>query len=141
MIPRVNLITLGVKDVKASRRFYERLGFTAAKASVETTVFMMAGGVVLSLYGHDDHARDAGLQAGTLPAYRGMSLALNVGNEADVDASLDDAVKAGGKLVKAAHRAHWGGYLGHFADPDGHLWEVAHNPFFPMDERGLLALP
>ena len=141
MIPRVNLITLGVKNVKASRRFYELLGFTAAKASVESTVFMMAGGVVLTLYGHDDLAHDAGFQPDRPTAYRGMSLSLNVGSEAEVDSSLDDAVKAGAKVTKPGHRAPWGGYICYFTDPDGHLWEVAHNPFFAMDERGFLALP
>jgi predicted lactoylglutathione lyase len=141
MIPRVNLITLGVKDVKASRRFYEKLGFKAAKASVESTVFMMAGGVVISLFGHDDLARDAEVEATPPSRFRGVTLAQNVRSEQEVDAVLADAVKAGARLVKPAKRAEWGGYTAYFADPDGHLWEIAYNPFFDMDERGLLALP
>ncbi|CAN5514935.1 VOC family protein [soil metagenome] len=141
MAPRLTLVTLGVKNVKASRQFYEKLGFKAAKASVESTVFMMAGGVVISLFGHDDLARDAEIEAEPPPRFRGVSLAQNVRSDQEVDAALAAALKAGARLVKPAKRAEWGGYTAYFADPDGHLWEIAHNPFFEMDERGLLALP
>ena len=98
-------------------------------------VFFQLGGIGLSLYGRQALADDAQVP-NTPPGFSGVTLAWNGRSEAEVDAALAEAVKAGGRLVKAAQKVFWGGYSGYFADPDGHLWEVAHNPFFPLDASG-----
>ena len=141
MEARLSLVTLGVADVARATAFYTRLGFERAAASNEHVTFMKAGGVVLSLFGRRALAEDVGLPAGApgadAPAgFAGVTLAHNVRSEAEVDAVLAEAVAAGGRLVKPGQKVFWGGYSGYFTDPDGHLWEVAHNPFFPLDDRG-----
>ncbi len=140
MQPRVSLITLGVTDVARSRRFYETLGFVASSASNADVTFFDAGGVVLGLFGRKALADDAQI-ADSAPGFSGISIAHNCRSEAEVDAVIAEAVAAGGHLVKAAHKVFWGGYSGYFADPDGYLWEVAHNPFFPFDDAGRVVLP
>jgi uncharacterized glyoxalase superfamily protein PhnB len=102
--------------------------------------FFEAGGVVLGLFGRAALAEDAML-ANTPPGYGGFALAFNVRSEAEVESALEAARNAGGKILKPAQRAFWGGYHGYFADLDGHPWEVAHNPQFPFDERGALVVP
>jgi uncharacterized glyoxalase superfamily protein PhnB len=97
-------------------------------------------GMGLALWGRQDLADDATVRNST-PGFSGVSLAFNARSEAEVDSVLAEAVQAGGRLVRAAHKTFWGGYAGYFADPDGHLWEVAHNPFWHLDERGALHLP
>ena len=164
MQPRLSIVTLGVADVGRARRFYEALGFIASKASTGDVAFFDAGGVVLALYGRAALAEDAhvadvlhgggnsagsdsssrgpgGGPADAPPAFSGVTLARNVASEAEVDAVLADAVAKGARLLKPAQKVFWGGYSGYFADPDGHLWEVAHNPFFPLDAAGRLQLP
>jgi uncharacterized protein len=138
--PRISLITLGVADVARARRFYETLGFVASGASQDGVAFFPAGGVVLALFGRKDLAHDASL-ADSRPGFSGIALAHNVGTEAEVEAVLNEAAAAGGRIIKPAQRVFWGGYSGYFADPDGHLWEVAHNPGFPLDAEGRLQLP
>jgi uncharacterized protein len=138
--PRLSLLTLGVDDVARSRRFYEALGFVASGPANDDVAFFMAGGVVLSLYSRASLLRDLGLSDGT-PGFAGITLAHNVRSEAEVAAVLAEAVAAGGRLVKASHKVFWGGTIGYFADPDGHLWEVAYNPDFPFDAAGNLQLP
>ena len=123
-----------------ARRFYEALGFKASGASQEAVTFFEAGGVVLGLFGRADLAHDACVPDST-PGFSGVSLAHNCRSEAEVDAVLGEAVAAGAKLLKPAQKVFWGGYSGYFADPDGHLWEVAYNPFFPLDADGSLQLP
>lgn len=140
MQPRLNLVTLGVDDVARSRAFYERLGFKASGASQEGVAFFDAGGMVLALYGRAALAEDAQV-ADTPTGFSGVTLAHNVAAEAEVAAVLAEAVAAGARLVKPAQKVFWGGTSGYFADPDGHLWEVAHNPFFPFDGEGRLVLP
>lgn len=140
MEPRLSLVTLGVADVARARRFYEALGFSASGASQETVTFFPAGGVVLALYGRRALAEDATV-ADSTPGFSGVALAHNARSEREVDAVLAEAVAAGGRLVKPGQTAFWGGYSGYFADPDGHLWEVAYNPHFPLDERGAVRLP
>jgi catechol 2,3-dioxygenase-like lactoylglutathione lyase family enzyme len=140
MKPKLTLITLGVADMKRARAFYESLGFKASKASNESVTFFDAGGVVLGLFGRASLAEDAHL-ADSMPGFSGVSLAHNVGSEAEVDGVLAEAVKAGAKVLKPGQRVFWGGYSGYFADPDGHLWEVAHNPYFPFNANGHLTLP
>ncbi|MFA6139500.1 MAG: VOC family protein [Hyphomicrobium sp.] len=139
MEPRLSLITLGVADIARARRFYEALGFTAARASQESVSFFPAGGVVLALFGRRALAEDAAV-ADSAPGFSGIALAHNARSEADVDKALADAVGAGAKLIKPAGKTFWGGYAGYFADPDGHLWEVAHNPYFTLDAAGRVVL-
>jgi catechol 2,3-dioxygenase-like lactoylglutathione lyase family enzyme len=138
--PRVSFITLGVGDVGRSRKFYEALGFRASAASKPEVAFFDAGGVVLALFGREALAADASVAAAG-SGFSGVALAHNVNSEADVDRVLQEAVAAGATLLRAGERAFWGGYTGYFADPDGHLWEVAHNPFMPLDEHGRVTLP
>lgn len=141
MKPRVNLVTLGVADVAASRAFYQRLGFTASPAGNEDVAFFDANGVVLAIFGHEALAADAHVEPHPRAGFRGVSLAWNAGDEAEVDAIFAHAIASGATLVKPPQKVFWGGYSGYFSDPDGHLWEVAHNPFFPLSEEGLIRLP
>jgi uncharacterized protein len=138
--PRVTIITLGVADVANARAFYEHLGFKASNASQDSICFMQLGGLVLSLYSRASLAEDAHV-ANTPPGFSGVTLAHNCRSEADVDAVLAHAVSCGGTLKKPAQKVFWGGYSGYFSDPDGHLWEVAHNPFLPLDAEGRGQLP
>lgn len=140
MQPRISLVTLGVADVAAARGFYERLGWVASARSTAEVAFFQAGGMVLALYGRSDLAADAGVPDGN-DGFSGIALAWNGRDTAEVDAVLEAAVAAGGRLLKPAQAAEWGGYSGYFADPDGHLWEVAWNPGFPLDAGGAVRLP
>jgi len=139
MEPRLSLVTLGVRDVARARAFYEALGFKASRGSEESVTFFAAGGVVLALYGRAALAEDATV-ADSAPGFSGVALAHNARSEADVDTVLAEAVTAGGKLIKAAGKAFWGGYSGYFADLDGHLWEVAYNPYFRLGADGRVEL-
>lgn len=138
---RINLVTLGVSDVARSTAFYEALGWRRSSVSQDAVSFLQLGAVVLSLFGHDDLAADAGVAAGAPPPFRGVTLAINVEADGDVGAVLAEAERAGATVVKPSSRADWGGTTGYFADPDGHLWEVAHNPGFPFAPDGSLLLP
>ncbi len=141
MQPRVNIITLGVKDIDRSRQFYvSGLGWKASSASNQDIVFIPLLSVVLSLYQEKLLAEDATVEYSS-PAFRGITLAHNVSSKEEVDKVLSDAVTAGAKLVKPAQDVFWGGYSGYFADLDGHLWEVAFNPFWPIQEDGQLEIP
>jgi len=140
MEPRLSLVTLGVADVGRARRFYEALGFKASAASQESVAFFDAGGVVLGLYGRAALAEDAHV-SDSEPAFSGVALAHNARSEEEVDRVLAEAVAAGARLAKKGQKAFWGGYSGYFADPDGHLWEVAYNPHFPLDASGRIRLP
>ena len=141
MKPRINLVTLGVSDLARARAFYERLGLTASPAGNDDVAFFDANGIVLGLFGHAALAADAGLADDPEPRFRGVSLAWNAASEAEVDAIFVQARQAGATIVKSPHKVFWGGYSGYFADPDGHLWEVAHNPFFPINAAGQIELP
>jgi predicted lactoylglutathione lyase len=140
MEPRLSLVTLGVKDVAGARRFYEALGFVASGPSNDGVAFFPAGGVVLALFGRGALAKDATVPD-SAPGFSGVALAHNVRSEAEVEQVLAQAAAAGGRIVKPAQRVFWGGYCGYFADADGHLWEVAHNPGFPLDQEGRIQLP
>lgn len=140
MEPRLSFVTLGVTDMPRARAFYERLGFKASAASQEGVTFFDAGGVVLALFGRSELAEDATVDD-SVSGFSGVALAHNVASEAAADAVIAEAVAAGGRLVKAARKVFWGGYSGYFSDPDGHLWEVAYNPFFPLDAAGRVTLP
>lgn len=140
MRPGITLVTLGVRDMARARAFYEALGFTASSASSDSVTFLQAGGTALGLFGRRDLAEDARV-ADSAPGYSGVSIAHNARSEAEVDQVLAEAVAAGARLLKPGQKVFWGGYSGYFADPDGHLWEVAYNPFFPLDAQGRMTLP
>jgi uncharacterized protein len=138
--PHISMITLGVRDIAEATAFYERLGFKKSSASQDAVSFMRAGGVVLGLFGRDELQEDA-------KAYDvwtgdgGAAVAMNYASEAEVDAMMAASEAAGARILKPAEKAFWGGYSGYFADPDGHAWEVAHNPYWPMLENGRIDLP
>ena len=140
MRPGLSLVTLGVSDMARARRFYEALGYKASSQSQDSVTFFDAGGVVLGLFGRAALAEDAKV-ADSAPGFAGVSLARNVRSEAEVDHALSGAVAAGAKLLKPGQKVFWGGYSGYFADPDGHLWEVAFNPFWPLDDNARVILP
>jgi catechol 2,3-dioxygenase-like lactoylglutathione lyase family enzyme len=138
--PRISLITLGVDDVARARAFYEALGFVASSASTDSVAFFQAGGAALGVFGRAALAQDAQVDdAG--PGVTGLTIAHNVRSRDEVAVVLAAAQRAGGRIVKPAQDVFWGGHHGYFADPDGHLWEVAWNPFFPLAEDGSLRLP
>jgi len=140
MEARISLITLGVADIARSREFYEALGWTASSASTPEVVFFQGNGFALALYGRAALAEDA--EAEDRPSgFSGITLAYNGRSEAEVDEVFAAAVKAGAQAVKIPRKTVWGGYSGYFADPDWHLWEVAFNPSFALDEAGNLTLP
>ena len=139
---RVTLITLGVADVPRATAFYQALGWTMSTSSVAGEVsFFKLSNLVLAVWGHDDLAADARAESGAVPGFRGVALAINVESRDEVDRLLAAAVEAGGQLPKPGHATDWGGYSGYFADPDGNLWEVAHNPGWPLGPDGLPVLP
>jgi catechol 2,3-dioxygenase-like lactoylglutathione lyase family enzyme len=140
MEQRVSIITLGVADLDRSREFYERLGWRRSMAKAEGIVFFQAGGVALALFPRNELAKDAN-SAPDGEGFRGLSLAYNVRDRMEVDSVLKDAVAAGATLLKPGQEVFWGGYSGYFSDPDGFLWEVAWNPFFPIAEDGSIRIP
>lgn len=140
MEPRLSFVTLGVADMARARAFYEALGFAASSASNPNVTFFAAGGVVLALFGREALAEDAQVGAAG-NGFSGVALAHNVARETDVARVLGEAERAGATILKPSQKAFWGGTSGYFADPDGHLWEVAHNPNFPLDAEGRVTLP
>jgi catechol 2,3-dioxygenase-like lactoylglutathione lyase family enzyme len=136
---RVSLITLGVDDVTRSRAFYEALGWRGHET--EETVFFQAGGMAIVLWGRDKLAADAGIDDPGVERFGGIALAHNVRRRAEVDEIIAAAAEAGATVTSPAHSTFYGGYAGYFRDPDGHLWEVAHNPGFTIDDEGRLQLP
>ena len=136
---RVTLITLGVADLDAARAFYGRLGWRE-HAGPEGVAFYQMHGCLLGLFGRDDLARDQGREGATLGT-GAVTLAQNFTTEAEVDAAFAAALAAGGTALKRPEKVFWGGYSGYWADPDGHVWEVAMNPFWPLNDDGSLTLP
>lgn len=135
MDPRISLVSLGVADLARARRFYvDGLGWAPAFETPQV-LFIQMGGMVFGLWDYAEMARELALPAGAVPV-GGMSLAHNVCAREDVDPLLVLALRRGGRLVKAAADQPWGGRSGTFADPDGHLWEVAWNPAWPLDSEG-----
>ncbi|MCB1154063.1 MAG: VOC family protein [Deltaproteobacteria bacterium] len=140
MEQRFTLVTLGVRDLAKSTAFFEKLGWKRSVKDAPGTAFFQCGGVALGLYPRDELADDAGVPDDGR-GFEGITIAHNARSKADVDAVLAEAVAAGATLVKPAQDVFWGGYHGYFADLDGHLWEVAWNPGFPLDENGAVTLP
>ena len=143
MIPaRISLVTLGVRDVARSKAFYKALGWEAAIDMDDFAVFRTAGSL-LAVYPETDLARDMGASGATssAPHVRQTSLAINVDSPDEVDRCVAEMMAAGAALLAAPAAAEWGGYTSIVADPDGHAWEIAHNPGWPLDERGLPTIP
>ncbi|TDK51092.1 VOC family protein [Antarcticimicrobium luteum] len=136
---RVTLITLGVDDLERSKAFYAALGWTPAQVQ-EGIVFYQLSGQVLGLFGRVALATDQG-RPGAKLGTGAVTLAQNFASEAEVDAAFEIAAAAGAAVLKRPEKVFWGGYSGYFADPDGHVWELAMNPFWPLDEDGSLTLP
>jgi catechol 2,3-dioxygenase-like lactoylglutathione lyase family enzyme len=138
---RVSLVTLGVADVARSTRFYESLGWRRSSASMAVITFFNTSGPVLALFGREDLAEDATVDpAGS--GFRGVTLSMNVETLDAVDAVYDEWLAAGASPVRAPVPAVFpGGRIAYVADPDGHLWEIAHNPHFPADARGRVTAP
>jgi uncharacterized protein len=140
MEQRVSIVTLGVADLARSREFYERLGWRCSSASSGEIVFFQAGSMVLALYPRAALAKDANVALEGY-AFPGFTLAFNARNREEVNAVFIEAQNAGATILKPAQEAFWGGYSGYFSDPDGFVWEVAWNPFFPIAENGDIQLP
>jgi predicted lactoylglutathione lyase len=140
--PMISLVTLGVADVAAATAFYVALGFPLSSGSVpgEVSFFRTTGGL-LGLYGAEALAADAQLPSAETAGFRGVTLAINLASRDDVDSALATAEAAGARILKPAQATEWGGYHAYFADADGHVWEVAHNPFWPLGADGLPQLP
>jgi predicted lactoylglutathione lyase len=134
---RISLVTLGVRDLGRARRFYEALGWTQGSGG-DDVVFFQAGGMVLGLWGRDQLAEDGGVEDSG--GWGGVTLAHNVRSPAEVDAVLAEVEAAGGSVTKPARATEWGGYSGTFVDPEGHAWEVAHNPYWTLRRDGSISL-
>jgi catechol 2,3-dioxygenase-like lactoylglutathione lyase family enzyme len=140
--PNLAIVTLGVRDLSRSIAFYSALGWERRGEPTQGIVWFRTSGSWVGLFGYADLAADAELEASEqLPAYRGTTLAVVLPSEAEVDAAVATMTAAGARLVKAPRRADWGGYSGYVADPDGHLWELASNPGFPLDADGRIEIP
>jgi len=138
-LQRVNLVTLGVADLPAAKAFYARLGWVEHVAQ-EGVAFYQMHGMALALFGAADLASDQG-RAGATLGTGAMALAQNFATSAEVDAAFATALAAGGRALKAPASVFWGGYSGYWTDLDGHVWEVAMNPFWPLNADGSLTLP
>ena len=136
--PNFTIVTLGVVDLEPSVAFYRSLGWEQRGDMSAGITWFRTSGTWIGLFGYADLAADVGVTADPPATYRGIALALNFGDEQEVDAALAHAVNAGAQLVKPAELAEWGGYSGYFADPDGHLWEAAFAPGFPVTDEGTI---
>ncbi|MES1247463.1 MAG: VOC family protein [Actinomycetota bacterium] len=134
MEQRLSLVTLGVADLARARRFYEALGWTTGAAEGDDVVFFQAGDLVVALWGRAALAEDSGVEDGG--GWGGVTLAHNVAGPESVDAVIEQARSAGARIAREGAPTFWGGYSGVFVDPDGHPWEVAHNPHWTLTESG-----
>jgi uncharacterized protein len=138
----LSLVTLGVSDLRRSMTFYETLGFQRKGKLFEGIGFFQAGACAIAVWPSDELAKDANVAfEGMSENFRGFTLAWNCHSKSDVDSVIEMARDAGAVVRKPAQDAFWGGYSGYFSDPDGHLWEVAYNPHFPLSDDGRLSLP
>jgi len=136
---RLSLVTLGVRDLGRARAFYEALGWRSGAAPDDDVVFFRAGGTVLALWGRDRLAEDSGVEDGG--GWGGVTLAYNTRSTEEVDAVIEEARAAGAEIPREPAATFWGGYSAVFVDPDGHAWEVAHNPHWTLAEDGSVLLP
>lgn len=139
MKQRVNLITLGVANLSRARSFYEALGWQTGAGKDDDVVFFQAGEMVVALWDRGELAADSGVEDGG--GWGGVALAVNFGSPAEVDAVIEEARKAGATIGREPAETFWGGYGGVFMDPEGHPWEVAHNPRWTVTEDGGVRLP
>ena len=139
MEQRISLLTLGVRDLGRARAFYEALGWTTRAAPDDDVVFFQSGGMVLALWGRENLAEDSGVEDSGV--WGGMTLAHNVRSPGEVDAVVEEARAAGANIVRKPAETFWGGYSAAFTDPDGHPWEIAHNPRWTIREDGSIELP
>lgn len=139
MQQRVSLVTLGVGDLARARSFYEALGWTTGAAPEDDVVFFPAGGMVVALWDRGSLAEDSGVEDSG--GWGGVTLAHNVRSPAEVDAVVHEARAAGANIVREPGETFWGGYSAAFTDPDGHTWEIAHNPHWKLREDGSVELP
>lgn len=136
MEQRLTIITLGVTDLEVSNKFYnEKFGWKKMASSNEYISFFQLNGMLLSLYPRDKLAEDATVSADG-NGFKGFSLAYNTRSKGEVDSLFENLKSKGVKIVKQPEEVFWGGYSGYIADPDDHLWEIACNPFLPLDENG-----
>jgi uncharacterized protein len=135
---RVSLVTLGVADLGRARAFYEALGWTTGAQPAEDVVFFQAGGMIVALWGREQLAHDSVVEDSG--GWGGVTLAHNVRSPAEVDAVIEEARAAGATIGRAGAETFWGGYSGVFVDPDGHPWEVAHNPHWTIADDGSVSL-
>ncbi len=138
MDQRVSLITLGVSDLGRSRAFYEALGWTTGAAPEDDVVFFQAGGTIVALWSRASLAEDSGVEDGG--GFGGVTLAYNTRSPEEVEAVVDEARRAGARIAREPAQTFWGGYSGVFVDPDGHPWEVAHNPHWTLRDDGSVSL-
>jgi uncharacterized protein len=138
MEQRLSLITLGVEDLQRARSFYEALGWTTAADPDDDVVFFQSGGMIVALWDRDKLAEDTVVSDGG--GWGGMTLAHCVRSPQEVDAVLSQARAAGATITRGAGETFWGGYSGVFVDPDGHPWEIAHNPHWTLGEDGSVSL-
>ncbi len=138
MEQRLSLITLGVRDLQRARRFYASMGWRAQPAPEEDVVFFQAGGMVVALWDRAKLADDSAVEDGG--GWGGVTLAYNTRSAQEVDAVIDEARAAGATVAREPGPTFWGGYSGIFIDPEGHPWEVAHNPGWKIDEQGSVTL-
>ncbi len=138
MEQRVSLITLGAADLGRARAFYEALGWTTGAAPDDDVVFFQAGGMIVALWSRASLAEDSGVADGG--GWGGVTVALNVRSPAEVDTVIEEARRAGATIAREGAETFWGGYSGVFVDPEGHPWEVAHNPHWTIDENGATRL-
>jgi catechol 2,3-dioxygenase-like lactoylglutathione lyase family enzyme len=136
--PRISIVTVAVDDLDRMAVFYEAIGLSRHRIRDGVAFFQM-GGAILALFPRVDAEKDAGIAFGPAPSR--VYLAYNTRSDDEVGAVLDEAARAGGRIVKPAGRAFWGGWYGYFADPENNIWEVAHNPGFPLDAEGRICLP
>jgi catechol 2,3-dioxygenase-like lactoylglutathione lyase family enzyme len=138
MEQRLSLVTLGVADLARARAFYEGLGWVSGAAPADDVAFFQTGGMIVALWGRDQLAEDTVVNDNG--GWGGVTLAYNARSPADVDAVLDEARRAGARIAREGAETFWGGYSGVFVDPDGHPWEVAHNPHWTIKDDGSVLL-
>lgn len=139
MEQRVSLVTLGVADLARSRDFYRSLGWSESAASMDEVAFFQAGGMVFALWSRDNLAEDTVVE--DPGGWGGVTLAYNTRSPEEVDEVIEEARVAGATIGREPAETFWGGYSGVFIDPDGHPWEVAHNPDWEITENGAVKLP
>jgi uncharacterized protein len=135
---RLSLVTLGVADLTRAREFYEALGWKSGAAPADDVVFFQAGGIIVALWGRDQLTEDSGVEDSG--GWGGVTLAYNTRSPEEVDAVIAEAERAGARIARYGAETFWGGYSGVFVDPDGHPWEVAHNPHWTIEEDGSVRL-